>query len=151
MKYRTETNNALISNHAQKLGLALILINDTVQYRLTQALSLKIWIEQAILHEQIEFLFSDFGDVRGYFTWAYITDAVASRLVSERTFTMHPSEWDEGHSLWIIDFCVPYGDVIAAVRHIRNKFLHETVNWARRNTGSAIRNAKQIKALDNRS
>ncbi|WP_367948764.1 toxin-activating lysine-acyltransferase [Pseudomonas graminis] len=132
MTYCNSTSNTAVVRHAHDLGYAVMLITNSPTYRFSQVLALKIWIEPAILHQQIAFIFSGFGDVRGYYTWALLSDEVSSRLINDADFMLHPSEWNEGSSLWIIDFCFPYGDLSAGIQDIRCRFRGDDISWVRR-------------------
>jgi hemolysin-activating ACP:hemolysin acyltransferase len=65
-----------------------------------------LWIEPAIRHEQIHFFFDDAGQACGYVTWAWLAADSERRLLHDPDVLLHISEWNEGSSLWILDFVV---------------------------------------------
>lgn len=43
------------------------------------------------------------GRINGYMSWAFVGDDVASAYASGKRRLLHPSEWNEGLKLWIVD------------------------------------------------
>lgn len=127
-----------IRDHAQQLGLAVMLMLQDKVYSEMQVLCLKVWTEQAILHNQIRFFFNELGSPVGYVAWAYLTDEVERKFAEGGVSPLHPSEWNEGDRLWIMDFCSPRGHTADIVRLLKNSLLHETreVKWIREKKSS---------------
>jgi cytolysin-activating lysine-acyltransferase len=136
----TCTNKSVLS-HATKIGVATSLIMDTSNYRHAQIFTIRAGIEQAIFHEQIEFYYNLKGFPIGYVVWAYLTPDTERRLLNDRDFTLHPSEWNEGNALWVLDVCYPYGSSADIRRHIKTMLKSQSFHfsWVRRNTDNSIR------------
>ena len=115
----------------EQYGLASYVCAQARIFR--DALSLNQWIMPPILHEQIMFVFDRGGIPLGYWTWAYLASDVESRLLCDHNARLHDSEWNEGDSLWIMDFVFYAGyvsDVVAFI--IRNAhFGHDSINVRR--------------------
>ncbi|MGL5600498.1 MAG: toxin-activating lysine-acyltransferase [Silvania sp.] len=64
------------------------------------------WVKPAVLHHQYLFLWRE-GDVQpyGYISWAWVNKETLRRYINDERFILHPSEWNEGDNLVIIDFC----------------------------------------------
>lgn len=98
-----------ISKHSELLGYSVILMLRCQEYSKYTVGTLKFWTEQAILHEQIRFYFDAYGDPVGYLTWAFLAEDVEYRILNDDNYLLHPSEWNEGDNLWILDFVFPSG------------------------------------------
>lgn len=65
-------------------------------------------------------------------TWAFLADDVEVRWRSQTTGMWHLSEWNEGDTLWIVDFVALPGSLRACIdqavlrlgRHGRARYLH---------------------------
>ncbi len=68
--------------------------------------ALQLWIEPAIDLDQCRVFFDAKEQPVGYMTWAYLSASVAKRLAKDSIGVMHPSEWNEGRMLWIMDIAV---------------------------------------------
>lgn len=133
MSTHLTTHSRVIQEHARQLGLATMLMLQCKEYSEYQILCLKVWTEQAILHRQIKFFFNDLGAPVGYVTWAYLSEEIENKIAREGLCLLHPSEWDEGDRLWILDFCSPGGHTWDIVRHIKHKMFHgvHEAKWIR--------------------
>ena len=73
-------------------------------HRRHQIASLAVWLEPALLLEQLAIVHDERGVPLGYVAWALVTPEVLIRLVSSPLTLLHISEWNEGECLWIMDF-----------------------------------------------
>lgn len=122
-----------IRGHARQLGLAVMLMLQDKSYSEMQVLCVKVWTEQAILHNQIRFFFNDLGAPVGYVTWAYLSEDVEKKFLQQGVCLLHPSEWNEGERLWILDLCSPEGHTADIVRHLKTCLFRDAcdVRWIR--------------------
>jgi len=120
-------------SYIEKYGYATCVMMDSPAHRLIQIAAIKLWTEQAILQNQIQFYFDHHSKPVGYVTWAYFTPEVSNRFLYDREFVPHPSEWNEGPELWIIDACFPFGKFRDAFKHIRDTLFpgDAVIHWSR--------------------
>lgn len=93
----------------EQAGFAVSCMLYNRNYSLYPILSLQYWTEFAIQHRQIKFLFDRRGQPLAYVTWAYLEADTEARLLNDPQFRLHPSEWNEGGRIWILDFCCQPG------------------------------------------
>lgn len=112
---------------AEQCGYACVLMslshthaNRPMQY-LTEV------IEPAIAQKNIKFYFNDEGQVVGYVVWAYLASDVENRFLKTGQLNLHPSEWNEGISLWIIDLLSPFGNIKHILRSLRDTLFPDTL------------------------
>jgi cytolysin-activating lysine-acyltransferase len=67
-------------------------------------ISLKIWVEPAILHDQILLINDIYNRPIGYFTWALISTDTLNKIHDNPDYLLHPSEWVEGDIVYMVDF-----------------------------------------------
>jgi hemolysin-activating ACP:hemolysin acyltransferase len=99
---------------------------------------LAVWIEPAILLDQIHF-FRDRGDnVIGYMTWALLCEDTEQRLLQDPEVLFHLSEWNEGDRLWIMDFVLLGGRMKTILNEARDIFpvFKQAKSLRRREDGS---------------
>lgn len=142
IKIFTECRDVYCQEGARLLGFACMLIFMSKRYSLFQIATLNLWIQPAIHHKQIVFLFNKDSVPMGYVTWAHLAPDSQERLLNDPDFLLHPSEWNEGGNTWIIDFCFPCGNVRESIKKI--KWVLKCggitrVHWARRYTNHSIR------------
>jgi hemolysin-activating ACP:hemolysin acyltransferase len=133
-------NRQEVREHAQKIGYAVMLMLLSPKYSSFHVLTLRLWTEQAILHNQIQFFFDPMGEPLAYVTWALLSEETEDRWVSDPNILFHPSEWNEGDRLWIIDFCAPKGKAREIIRHLKEKCWqdHNTVFWLKRRKDGTV-------------
>ena len=63
------------------------------------------WVKPAVLHHQYLFLWRE-RDIQpyGYTSWAWVNTETLKRYINDERFILHPSEWNEGDNLIIVDF-----------------------------------------------
>lgn len=93
----------------EQIGFAVSCMLHHRHYSLFPVLTIKLWTEYAIQHQQIKFLFDASGLPLAYITWAYLDTDTEQRLLNDPNFRLHPSEWNEGSRIWILDFCCKPG------------------------------------------
>lgn len=76
--------------------------------------------------EQAKLYFNDYGQCVGYVIWALLSPEVERRFLGTPDSSLHISEWNEGGSLWILDFVVPYGSLRYVMDDLRDQlFPHQ--------------------------
>ncbi|WP_428832164.1 toxin-activating lysine-acyltransferase [Gibbsiella dentisursi] len=106
----------------EQIGFAVSCMLNNRNYSLYPILSIQRWTEFAINHKQIKFLFGANNQPLAYITWAYLERDTESRMLHDPKFNLHPSEWNEGGRIWILDFCCKPGysrEVIKLLSKIR--------------------------------
>ena len=143
----TECPSEEIRKQATMVGFATMVLLQSKKYSLFHILTIKIWLEQAIMLDQIKFYFDWNGHPIGYVTWAYLAEDVEKRLVEDPDFVLHYSEWNEGGNAWIIDFCMPTGNAKEGLRYFF-EHISETysgsLSWARRGSNNKVRKVSSI-------
>lgn len=93
-------------NFLEKLGAVALSAMRVPNYAQYPIACLPVWIEPAILLDQIHIFHDPQGQVAGYVTWAFLAPDVEKRLIHDPEVLLHLSEWNEGERLWILDFVV---------------------------------------------
>jgi hemolysin-activating ACP:hemolysin acyltransferase len=90
-------------------------------------------VDSAIQLNQIKVYFNDYGECMGYITWAFLAPDVEQRFLHGQDISLHITEWNEGASLWIIDFLVPRGSIPYVLRDMRDTLFRasNTVTYFR--------------------
>jgi hemolysin-activating ACP:hemolysin acyltransferase len=73
----------------------------------------------AIALDQVMFVFDRSGNPLAYWTWASLTIETHRRAMVDPLVHLHPSEWNEGQILWVMDLVVArshFRDVAAYIR-----------------------------------
>ncbi len=110
MVYLSETINGKGDWSAyEQIGFAVSCMLHNRNYSLYPIMSIYLWTEFAIQHSQIKFFFDMNGEPLAYATWAYLEADTVHRLINDPEFSLHPSEWNEGENVWILDFCCKPG------------------------------------------
>lgn len=104
------------------------------------ARSIEAFVLPAVRHRQFVLVADEANrEPVGYLTWAYLSDEVASEKRQGCDRMLHPSEWNEGLNLWVMDFVAPQGrghEVWKSARPlVVDKPRH--VFWAGRRSGTA--------------
>lgn len=95
-------------------------------------------ISPAIRHGSLKVFFDQRGDPIAYVVWAYLSPQVEQRIFETGNFVLHISEWNEGDSLWILDFLAPFGHCRRVLRSlVDDQFKsHKTLTYFRPKNGS---------------
>lgn len=131
-----------VRERATLLGYAVTVLLQSKKYYHFQIVTIKFWLEHAIMLGQIKFFFDWDGTPIGYITWAYLAEDVEQRLINDSAFLLHTSEWNEGNNLWIIDFCMPTGNVKEAAFYFLEDiklFCGGRLSWVRRRMDYSVR------------
>ncbi len=89
---------------------------------------------------QVKIYFNNYGECMGYVVWATLAPDVERRFIRDKNINLHPTEWNEGISLWIIDFLVLRGSLQYVLADLRDRQFaaYETLTYFR------IKNGKRI-------
>jgi hemolysin-activating ACP:hemolysin acyltransferase len=82
-------------------------------------------LEPAARHQQLKLYFNSEGEPVAYVAWAFLTQAVAERILCKNDLTLHASEWNEGQHLWIIDLLVIGGHFPYVCRALREQLFRQ--------------------------
>jgi cytolysin-activating lysine-acyltransferase len=120
----------------EKLGCVAHIMASNSSHRSQKIYGLAVWIEPAIVHDQIEIFFRN-GEPVGYFVWACLTPTVVSKIIKQN-HVIHPSEWNEGDLLWVIDVLLPRDSLSIYRNKIRAILSQYSDNfyWIRKRKGS---------------
>lgn len=77
-------------------------------------------IAPALRHKQIKFYFDTGGNEVGYVVWAMLAPGVEAQFLSDLEWNLHPSEWNEGENLWILDLVAPHGNFKDIMQDLAN-------------------------------
>lgn len=118
----------------EQIGFAVSCMLYNRNYSLYPVLTIQLWTEYAIAHNQIKFLFDSKGLPLAYLTWATLEKDTESKLLNDPNFTLHPSEWNEDGRIWILDFCCKPGFGIQAAMRFKqlHPWGHEEARWLTR-------------------
>lgn len=83
--------------------------------------SIEAQLMQPIRLRQVEIVYGPRRLPLAYASWAFVTTEVAARLAKEPTFLLHPSEWNEGTLLWIMDFVALKSRAFPLARALRTR------------------------------
>ena len=79
------------------------------------------------------------GDCLGYMTWARVADDTERRLIHDPDVVLHPSEWNEGEKLWILDFVARAGYGPQLIREARRMLGDSVAHSVRRDAEGVVR------------
>lgn len=137
-------SNEEIRYRYERLGCVAHVMALNAFHRSHKIYGLAVWAEQAIAHDQIEIFFMN-GEPVGYLMWALITTEVADR-VFQLGHPIHPSEWNEGELLWVVDASLPSGTlavyrsrIFARLAEISDRFF-----WAKKRNNELLIFEKHI-------
>jgi hemolysin-activating ACP:hemolysin acyltransferase len=88
-----------LDDYHRRLGIVAAMMAKKDQYCGYPIACLTLWIEPAILLDQIHFFHDLGGNPVGYMTWACIADDTERRLINDPEVVFHLSEWNEGDRL----------------------------------------------------
>ncbi|WP_186020898.1 toxin-activating lysine-acyltransferase [Burkholderia gladioli] len=120
----------------QKLGCLAHLMSIRPVHRQQKLYSLALWATHAIAHDNVEIFFRN-GEPVGYLIWALLTPETLSKLL-DQAYVLHPSEWNEGELLCILDLMLPRGSMTSHVDAIKSRLApaSDHIVWVRkRKTG----------------
>ncbi|MBX9798745.1 MAG: toxin-activating lysine-acyltransferase [Burkholderiaceae bacterium] len=131
-------------SRSEQYGFACYLMSVAPSHASRPIGSIATILYPAVQLNQIKFYFDDLGTPVGYIVWAYLADDVQQRYFQTGSFDLHLSEWNEGNSLWILDFVAPKGHLRYILRDLRDRLFREdhSVRYARVKRGRKV--AKEI-------
>lgn len=110
----------------EQLGLATSLITQSkAHWNKPPIMIFNSLIIPAIEHGNIHFAFAGNGNPIAYWIWANLAPDAEARISKHPNETLHISEWNEGESLWFLDFCAPSGYIRDIIFFIRTEMFHE--------------------------
>ena len=128
------------SEQRHKLGIVAELMYKSDLYCGYPIACLKLWIEPAILLDQIIFFNDVSGNCVGYVTWATVSNDTLKRMLSNPEYVLHLSEWNEGSNPFVMDFMVQNGDVKRYVREsLKLLARHQRAYALRRRPDGSVR------------
>ncbi len=109
-------------------------------------------LREAHLHEQLQLFFSEDRDLVGFVAWALLSTQTEMRILKSGKTELHPSEWNEGNSLWLIDIVAFPGRFKYIARVLRDEIFapYERVRFARtRGNRTSIHEVTLRKSIGN--
>lgn len=127
-----------LDDYHRRLGVVAAMMGKSSEYCGYPIACLTLWIEPAILLDQIHFFHDLGGNPVGYMTWACIAEDTERRLLNDPEVVFHLSEWNKGDRLWIMDFVLVNGRLRNALKEARQLFpgIAEAKTLRRRADGS---------------
>jgi hemolysin-activating ACP:hemolysin acyltransferase len=119
-----EPNAATIKSCAH-IGIAVQLMSLNERHQAFPLAYLNAIVEQAMKHGYLKIYYDFRGDPVGLIIWAYVAEDVEERFLSTGFWKLHVSEWNEGNSLWIVDFICKSGMAMTVLRKFASEFLHD--------------------------
>lgn len=97
-----------------------------------------LWMAMSL--GQVKLFYNDFGQCMGYVAWALLTPEVERRTLRNGRLELRDFEWNEGPSLWIVDFAIEKGALKASMENMRDVLFadHRVVTFARQRNGRAV-------------
>ncbi|MBA5235638.1 toxin-activating lysine-acyltransferase [Pectobacterium aroidearum] len=135
------SNEKINTSDYEKLGFAVACMLMNRNYSLYHIKILQQWTQKAISHNQFKVFFNNTNHPIGYMTWAFLREDTLSRLSQDPLFLLHDSEWDEGGTLCIMDFCCKPGSAIYCINDLKKLPPINTakkVVWRSRKTGKIL-------------
>lgn len=80
-------------------------------------------VNPLLSHDQIAILYNARQEAVAYYCWAFLAPDVEERVFTSGDWNLHISEWNEGTSLWLVDFAAPFGHLDMVIRDIKQRFL----------------------------
>ncbi|MFM9270972.1 toxin-activating lysine-acyltransferase [Halomonas elongata] len=105
-----------------KLGFVISVMNQCNLHSNLRIINIKKWMFQPIIQNQISLLENSWGEPVSYYCWAYLDINSVRRMLEDPSYVLHPSEWDEGNILWIIDICTHSNYLRPTLREISHRF-----------------------------
>ncbi len=111
------------ARYHEQIGIAMELLSRDPLGRFSEINILQETIAPAIRHRQIAFAFDELSKPVGFLIWAYLSEEVQLRLLTEHSLRLHESEWSEGEQIWVLKLVAPMGDGARIIRHARRTLL----------------------------
>lgn len=108
--------NSQQQEYYRALGEVVAVMLQSKTHRGYQVAAIGIWVDPALLLDQILIAYDENGDPYAYVCWAMISKEVLSKLTANPDTLLHISEWNEGEIIWIMDLAYRPGTSLRAVR-----------------------------------
>ena len=97
-------------------------------------------LDSAVQLSQIRVYFNNYGECMGYVIWALLSQDVEQRLLRGTDLSLDSTEWNEGSSLWIVDFFVRRGSLPYVLLDMRDNLFanQETLTYFRVKNGKRV-------------
>ncbi|MEX0493720.1 toxin-activating lysine-acyltransferase [Raoultella terrigena] len=121
MSFITESQNGKNKfSQFENLGFAVSCMLMNNNYSLYHVKTLQLWTHKAINLNQFKALFDHKENPIGYITWAWFRNDTLNRLIYDPLFLPHTSEWNEGGTLCILDFCCQPGSARLCMDYLKD-------------------------------
>ncbi|MFC4159179.1 toxin-activating lysine-acyltransferase [Chitinimonas lacunae] len=107
--YRVFDGPGGLAEHFLKVGYVCHIMSGFESHQANTVNHVREMIRPAIRHDMMKLYFDIDGSPVGYVVWAFLADDVVARIRQEGRIQLHPSEFNEGRQLWIIDLLVAPG------------------------------------------
>lgn len=105
---------------SELVGAVAAVISDTPSGSTRSVASVYRLLHSALAHDRLHVLFDEEGAPAAYIIWANVSPLVEQRIIQTRSSSLHFTEWNEGSSIWIIDFGAKKGRLPYAIRYLRD-------------------------------
>lgn len=125
---------------AAQLGYVLRLLGKAASHRQRALGPLLAMATHANAQGNSKLYFNAEGQVVGYVAWAFLAVPTERRILATAgAIVLDPTEWNDGHTAWIIDFCALPGHLKPILKDMRDHVFRdqETVRYYREKTGRA--------------
>lgn len=121
MSFITESQNGKNKfSQFENLGFAVSCMLMNNNYSLYHVKTLQLWTHKAINLNQFKVLFDHKENPIGYISWAWFRNDTLNRLIYDSLFLPHTSEWNEGSTLCILDFCCQPGSARLCMDYLKD-------------------------------
>ncbi len=124
----------------EKIGRLTTLITECRDLRDLSARCIRGRFIEPLRQGNVELFFDSNAKLVGAATWAHVSEEVEKRLLHRHDLMLHPAEWNEGDSLWLIDVLAPHGNLKYVLRKLFSHSLApaSSVRYLRKNRGRTI-------------
>lgn len=128
-------------NRYEELGLAVTCMLMYKGYNPYRLELLQKRIKEAINQNRIKILLDHFNSPIGYIVWANFLDDTINRLIKKPESYIHNSEWSEGNTLFILDFCCKPNSTNLCLDYLKNALPFRESNkviWRSTKSGKLV-------------
>ena len=142
--------SAMANSGAQQFGMvvgfAALLFSYSAHHRRYTCSDLQEYVAVPYRLKQYKIFYNEDGDVVGIVTWAWLSEYSINNITQDPRYSLHPSEWNEGRRLFIMDLVAPFGhfDHIARNLMIEQFKGVERCSWVRRGKDGCIRKCSDL-------
>jgi cytolysin-activating lysine-acyltransferase len=140
----TERNSTQLQSSkliTDQLGIVCFLLTRSATRKNIALANVRLWIEPPILLNQIAYYFDSRGLPAAYMTWAWLSEDVEERLITDKNFLLHISEWNEGRRLWVMDIVTLNDNGTTLLRRMLRDVASKAkgYSWVRRGPDGSVR------------